>query len=81
MEEIYKNSVCNIAATAVPDGRTGCFLQQNPLLARACRVEIKLPPNAYLRPNFYDLVPQLLWRDGVISAQLSQRPWVVQVHS
>jgi hypothetical protein len=38
MGNVYKNSLCNIAATAAPDGRTGCFLQRNPLLARPCRV-------------------------------------------
>jgi hypothetical protein len=79
MGEIYKNFVCNIAATAALDGRTGCFLQRNPLLARVCRVEIESLPGAYLRPGFYDLVPQSLWRDHVENAPLNQRVWVVQV--
>lgn len=30
MEKVYSNALCNIAATAAPDGQTGCFLQINP---------------------------------------------------
>jgi hypothetical protein len=33
MGDIYQHAYCNIAATAAPDGRTGCFLERNPLLA------------------------------------------------
>jgi Heterokaryon incompatibility protein (HET) len=78
MGDIYKNSLCNIAATAAPDGRTGCFLERNPLLARTCRVSIESLPGPVPNSGLYDLVPQRFWEHGVTGAPLHQRAWVVQ---
>ncbi|CAG8971379.1 hypothetical protein HYALB_00006929 [Hymenoscyphus albidus] len=40
MESVYKNAVCNIAATAAENGEKGCFVKRNPALAKACRMRI-----------------------------------------
>jgi hypothetical protein len=48
MGEIYKKSLCNIAATAAKNGRAGNFLKRNPFLAQPCRVKLKLPFRARL---------------------------------
>jgi hypothetical protein len=78
MGDIYKNSLFNIAATAAPDGQTGCFLESNPLLARICRVSIESFPGPAPNSGLYDLVPQRFWEHGVSEAPLNQRAWVVQ---
>jgi Heterokaryon incompatibility protein (HET) len=78
MGDIYKHALCNIAATAAPDGRTGCFLERNPLLAQPCRVHIDSYPGPRSKSGVYDLAPQLFWEQGLLQAPLLQRAWVVQ---
>jgi hypothetical protein len=77
MGNIYKNGLCNIAATAANDGQTGLFFQRNPLLAQRCRISIKSLPS-FLRPGLYDLFQQYLWDNSVSEAPLNQRAWVIQ---
>ena len=79
MGSVYQNGFCNIAATAAPDGGTGCFMERDPNLARKCRIRINATLSKFrLKPDQYDLVPQKLWEDGLSSAPLLQRAWVVQ---
>lgn len=78
MGNVYKNSLCNIAATAAPDGHTGCFLERNPLLARTCRVRIEGLPGSAPDSHIYDLVRGNIWQNGIDFAPLIQRGWVLQ---
>jgi hypothetical protein len=73
MRDVYSNSFLNIAAAAAPDGRTGCFLDRNALLAGPCRATVRT-----LHGRLCDLVSQTLWVNGMAKTPLSQRSWVVQ---
>jgi hypothetical protein len=82
MGDVYKNTFCNIAATAAPDGRTGCFLKREPLLARQCKIRISSTnDNGPLQNGIYNIVPNDLWKRGMSGprdAPLNSRAWVVQ---
>jgi hypothetical protein len=78
MGDIYMNCFCNIAATGAFDGRTGCFVDRNPLLAQTCRISTELLPQSQLQPGLYDFIRQSLFDDGVLDAPLNCRAWVVQ---
>jgi hypothetical protein len=78
MGDVYKNALCNIAATAAPDGDTGCFLERNPLLARTCRLRIEGLPGPAPKSQVYDLARDHFWRQAISEAPLIQRAWVLQ---
>jgi hypothetical protein len=79
MGKVYQNGYCNIAATGAPDGRTGCFLERDPMLAQKCRVKVETPlPKFDLKPGLYDLVPRNLWEHGLSNGPLNKRAWVAQ---
>ncbi|KAH9211719.1 heterokaryon incompatibility protein-domain-containing protein, partial [Leptodontidium sp. 2 PMI_412] len=78
MGDVYKNALCNIAATAAPDGRTGCFLERNPLLARTCRLRIEGLPGPAPKSQVYDLARGDFWKQGISAAPLIRRGWVLQ---
>jgi Heterokaryon incompatibility protein (HET) len=78
MGNVYRNSLCNIAATAAPDGRTGCFLQHNPVLARTCRIRIDGLPGPAPKSKVYDLVQSNFWQYSIDFAPLIRRGWILQ---
>jgi hypothetical protein len=41
MGDVYKNAICNIAATAASDGQSKCFFKQDLLLSQSLRVKIR----------------------------------------
>ena len=41
MEDVYKDTLCHIAATAASDGRSACFFKQDLLLSQPLRVKIR----------------------------------------
>jgi hypothetical protein len=79
MGNVYQNGICNIAATGAADGSAGCFMKRDPILAQNCRIKIDATlSKVRLKPGIYDLVPEKLWEDGLSTAPLNQRAWVVQ---
>jgi hypothetical protein len=85
MGDIYAGGLCNLAATAAtaaPDGRTGCFVNRNPVLARSCRVYIDeesyVRSCKFERPGLYEFVDLDLWSNGILKAPLGRRGWVLQ---
>ena len=79
MGNVYQNGVCNIAATAAPNGSAGCFMERDPILAQKCRLRINSTfSKVGLNPGIFDLVPEKLWEDGLSNAALNRRAWVVQ---
>ena len=82
MGEIYRNSVCTIAATAAIDGRFGCFFARNSRLTEPCKVVVStLGIHGDLSSISNDLcviVPQYLWQNDVDKAPLNKRAWVLQ---
>lgn len=74
MEDVYKNSYLNIAATGASDGNGGCFVERNPLLVQPCRVDVSWAWS----PGTHYLYDSALWRLGMTRAPLNTRAWVVQ---
>jgi len=75
MEHVYRNSICNIAATAGVDGRVGCLFERNPLRAQACRVRINSMPHTPSPLGLYDILSQNFWNDK-ISKGPTQSAWM-----
>lgn len=75
MGKVYKNALCNIAATGASDSSIGCFWDRNPLLAQPCKIEFQwdLP----LKGSFY-CVDASLWPKNIGEAPLNRRAWVTQ---
>ncbi|OAG09436.1 HET-domain-containing protein [Paraphaeosphaeria sporulosa] len=80
MGDIYKNALCNIAATAAADGRDGLFFERNPVLVQPLRVRIEsLKLEGLNSPSdLYDITPQYFWGHDVADAPLNRRAWVLQ---
>jgi hypothetical protein len=71
MGEIYKNSICTIAASAAANGDSGCFFTRNPQLIEPCKIENPTCGNFYLT-NI------MIWDRQIEDAPLNQRAWVLQ---
>ena len=77
MRGIYKNALCNIAATAAPDGRVGCFSNINPLLVQNFRLNIDSFSGQSSTTGLYDFVDGNFWDNNVDHAPLNRRAWVL----
>ena len=74
MADVYRNTLCNIAATASSDSEGGCFVDRCPHLIQSCIVDVEglgLPKRCVLYD--YDL-----WKTAVSDAPLNQRAWAMQ---
>jgi hypothetical protein len=69
MGEIYKNTICTIAASAAANGDAGCFFTRNPQLIEPCKIENPTCGNFYLT-NI------MIWDRQIEDAPLNQRAWV-----
>lgn len=49
MGQVYKNAVCNIAATAASNGSVGCFFERSPALVQECLLTMTVLE--YAEPN------------------------------
>jgi hypothetical protein len=93
MGSVYENSICNIAASAAPDGRAGCFFDRHPLLVQPCEALVTPLTMHYFYfdddgeevnevelkdPQLCQILPQHVWEEGVTSAVLNGRAWVAQ---
>jgi hypothetical protein len=58
MGDVYKNAICNIAATVTPDGRFGCFFERDPSLILPCMVQRKFFLKQGSDSDLFDLVPK-----------------------
>ncbi|KAF9456171.1 heterokaryon incompatibility protein-domain-containing protein [Collybia nuda] len=79
MGEIYRGSVCTIAALGAVDGDSGCFKSRNPLCFQLFEFELGTGQVAYLIPPGN---PQLMSPDhtgyGPDVEPLHERAWVIQ---
>lgn len=81
MEQVFKNALFTIAATAAPDGNKGCFMDRNPLRAQVCRVRARALPGSFYnkKTDLYDVGAFAhLSGDPVLRAPLNTRSWVLQ---
>jgi hypothetical protein len=68
--EVYRNSFCNIAATASENSFGGLFLHRNVDLVNPCQV--------YFGQQKYQLIRTDTWTYGIDEAPLNRRGWVFQ---
>ena len=82
MGEIYRNSICTVAATAATDGRFGCFSTRDSRLAEPCKAIISRPrknkDRSPVLTGLYVIAPQAIWDDNVDNEILNKRAWVLQ---
>lgn len=82
MGEVYKNAICNIAATGAVQREDGCFLPRTedplmytPLIIRATWKTSELMTAL---PGWYVGEVMGMWRREVLDAPLNHRAWVLQ---
>lgn len=82
MGEVYRNSLCNIAATGFRDGCKGLFVKRDSFVLHVERilisVDIMWEGKLALRSGPYTSVNFTLWRHEVAGIPLSRRVLVVQ---
>ncbi|CAG8975341.1 hypothetical protein HYALB_00005671 [Hymenoscyphus albidus] len=79
MEFVYRNAVCNIAATGAPNTRIGCFFDRNPVLGQACRVELVDEDKEYSSLRIHDIIYRgASGSHEIYQAPLARRAWVAQ---
>jgi hypothetical protein len=78
MGDVYKNSFCNISATAAEDGRMGLFFPRNPLLISPCEIEVTSKSTTSMKEGTYRVIDMGLWKREVDAAPLNTRGWVFQ---
>jgi len=74
MATVYGQSGLNIAATAAPNGQTGCLFPRDPVWAQ--KREIKVEVDGEIR--IYDYADSRLLINNVVNAPLNTRAWVLQ---
>ncbi|TVY20863.1 hypothetical protein LARI1_G001548 [Lachnellula arida] len=76
MEDVYTNSICNIAASHSPDGHGGLFRKRNPHLAKAL---IIYPQWENVEDRQHLMVHDRdFWKERIDNAPLNKRGWVLQ---
>ena len=75
MDDVYRNAICCIAATAASDGSVGLFRDRNLSL-----VEISRVPSSWTKQpkQLYELMDGHFWELNIDRAPLIGRAWVVQ---
>lgn len=73
---VYRNGVCNIAATGFLDGTNGLFVKRNPSLLEVIEFELEDTSNLdapQLSPGRHLLIDSGLWAQSVDKAHLNRR--------
>ncbi|KAL9117110.1 MAG: hypothetical protein Q9187_006358, partial [Circinaria calcarea] len=76
MRHVYQNAFCNIAATGSPNSHTGLFFERDPSLIPVGRIEVEW--DGPFPQGEYCFFPLKFWFNGVSTAPLNRRAWVVQ---
>jgi len=74
MGDVYKNSVCTIAASAASNGDVGCFFQRDIHLIKPCRIRNVSSSGV---EEFY-CMDRDIWKSEIEAAPLNYRGWVLQ---
>ena len=82
MGEVYKNAICNIAATGAIERQDGCFLPrtENPLMYMPLTIHASWKTSELMTalPGWYVGGEIGMWRREVLDAPLNHRAWVFQ---
>lgn len=77
MGNVYRNAVCNIAATGFVDGSAGLFVTRDPVLLEPFKIFVNwdrpIPKTEIERRGHYYLLEAWLWDSHVSEAPLSRR--------
>ena len=76
MMSVYQNAFCNIAATGSHNSQGGLFFERDPSLVSIDMVNLRW--NGASPQGEYCFYPITIWINGVASAPLNKRAWVVQ---
>jgi len=74
MATVYGQSALNIAATAAPDGQTGCLFPRDPVWAQKCQITVEVDGEK----RTYDYADFRLLLNSVFNTPLNSRAWVLQ---
>jgi hypothetical protein len=74
MATVYGQSGLNIAATAAPDGQTGCLFSRDPVWAQKRQIKIEVDGET----QTYDYADFKLLLNSVFNTPLNSRAWVLQ---
>ena len=75
MEQVYGNSLCNIAATGASNGEEGCFRDRDTSFLQPCIIKSEWDNQ---KNRTWELVPEDLWDTRINQAPLNRRGWVMQ---
>lgn len=75
MGRVYRNALCNIAATASADSQGGLFVDRD---ARMVCPAVIVSQWSDCPPSTYQISKRHVWEDGVSDAVLNTRGWVLQ---
>jgi hypothetical protein len=75
MKDVYKNSLCTIAATAAANSSEGCFFRRDIDFTRWAPIQIRR--NSVADGEYHCVYPNL-WNDNVGDSPLNRRAWVLQ---
>ena len=76
MMNVYQHAFCNIAATGSENSQGGLFFERDPSLVPVSTVSLQWNKTSW--QGEYCFYPDTVWIDGVVSAPLNRRAWVVQ---
>ncbi|ORX96558.1 heterokaryon incompatibility protein-domain-containing protein, partial [Clohesyomyces aquaticus] len=74
MDKVYRNCICNIAATASSDYGNGLFQERNPFWSTPKKIRIQYSGH----DGVYSASPTHLWGKWISNASLNRRGWVFQ---
>jgi hypothetical protein len=75
MRDVYRNSLCTIAATAATNSSEGCFFRRDLDFTRWAPMRVGW--NSVAEGEYHCVYPNL-WNDNVSDAPLNKRAWVLQ---
>lgn len=82
MGDVYRNAICNLAATGFHDGQNGLFVSRNERLISPLRIDVRWKGMSQNEQKplsgLYYLFDSDLWGSSVSNAPLNHRAWVVQ---
>jgi hypothetical protein len=74
MGDVYRNSVCTIAASAASSCDAGCFFSRDPRLIEPCKIR---NPSSHALEEFYCMDCDI-WVREIQDSPLNRRGWVLQ---
>lgn len=75
MDQVYENSLCNIAATGASNAEEGCFKDRDESLLRRCIIKSEWNNQ---KNGTWEIIANDFWDARINRAPLNKRGWVMQ---